>query len=139
MKTNAPRGNTSPFPSAGCDLQDGDDGTKEERRCCFVSHVYRYLSHSKTAELLNKSHRYQNMKLSLVTLLLCVYHVASFSPLTVSSHGLKSSGARSWAIAASGDDWLGDVVSNAGGMVRGCSVRPVGEEPVTKWELTIDG
>jgi hypothetical protein len=42
-------------------------------------------------------------------------------------------------LAAATDAWQGEVVSNEGGAIRGCSIKPVGEEPTTQWELAIDG
>lgn len=42
------------------------------------------------------------------------------------------------ATFADADPWQGDVVSNAGGTIRGCTVQQVGDS-VTDWIITIDG
>lgn len=73
-----------------------------------------------------------SMKLSLVCLSLAIYNVASFTP---SARHLNS-----FALNLSDNDglWQGDIVSNAGGTIRGCSVTQVGDS-ITDWTLTIDG
>ena len=41
---------------------------------------------------------------------------------------------------SSSSGWNGEVVSNQGGVIRGCSIEPVGtSEPVLEWEIKIDG
>lgn len=89
------------------------------------------------------------MKLPLISLLVCASQVASFAPSVfsapsagVSNEDVSSSRSRHARFAGSSDAdgaWQGDVVSNLGGMIRGCSVEAVGEEPITQWKLNIDG
>eukprot|EP00980_Cylindrotheca_fusiformis_P016755 scaffold5048_cov121-Cylindrotheca_fusiformis.AAC.6 len=42
------------------------------------------------------------------------------------------------AVVAFAEPWQGDVVSNEGGVIRGCSIQQVGDS-VTDWIITIDG
>ena len=41
-------------------------------------------------------------------------------------------------VSLSNQAWDGEVVSNEGGTIRGCSLTPVGDS-VTEWTVTIDG
>lgn len=41
-------------------------------------------------------------------------------------------------LSMSDGDWQGEVVSNKGGKIGGCSVLQVGDS-ITDWEITIDG
>jgi len=87
------------------------------------------------------------MKVSLLALsaLVGAGQVLSFSPLVSTTFRRPNSGVPSSSSTnlcsespAGGDgEWLGEVV--AGGSIRGCKITPIGEDPVTEWELTIDG
>jgi len=78
------------------------------------------------------------MKFTILSALLFACGVVSFVPVT--TFNKPSSGPYSTSRCATpGDGWQGEVVPNQGGMIGGCSVQAVGEEPVTEWILTIDG
>lgn len=62
-------------------------------------------------------------------------HVSAF--LLTAGSGQEPLLSSLWSTA--GDSWQGDVVPNAGGTIRGCNITPVGEDPITDWEITIDG
>jgi uncharacterized protein YjeT (DUF2065 family) len=72
--------------------------------------------------------------LAICTVLLVNGQVASFAP----RFAHKSVSGQS-ALSLSSDEWTGDVVTNLGGVIRGCAVTPVGEEPHTEFVLQIDG
>ena len=71
--------------------------------------------------------------LSTVTIFSCIRFISSFAPQVIH----RSSSLRNFAFTSS--DWAGEVVSNEGGVIQGCAITPVGEEPVTEWIVQIDG
>jgi hypothetical protein len=76
------------------------------------------------------------MKFHLVCFSLGICQVASFIlPNKSSTTQLPSRQNLALLLA---DEWQGDVVSNAGGTVQGCSVQQVGDS-ITDWIITIDG
>jgi hypothetical protein len=76
--------------------------------------------------------------LAICTVLFAAGQVASFAPRFAPRFAHKSVPGQS-ALSLSSDEWTGDVVSNLGGVIRGCAVTPVGEEPHTEFVLQIDG
>ena len=64
-------------------------------------------------------------------------HVATTTTTGTSTRTRQTSCRRQMTADLGG--WQGDVVSNQGGVIRGCSIKAVGEEPTTQWELSIDG
>ena len=60
-------------------------------------------------------------------------HVANgFAPPTRHDHqGVKVK-------LADRDDWIGDVVSNNAGQIKGCKIQQVGEL-LTEWIIQVDG
>ena len=62
---------------------------------------------------------------------------SSTSTTTFTSH-LHSSSPSS-PINNNNNNWNGEVVPDEGGVIRGCSVTPVGSEPHTEWTIQIDG
>ena len=72
------------------------------------------------------------MRLQIAALALVLTQVASFSFVAPSRDLLTRS------LGMSSDDWQGEIVPNAGGAIRGCSVQQVGDS-LTQWTLTIDG
>ena len=77
------------------------------------------------------------MKFQLVFSSLIICRVASFVfpnlgiRVVNNDYSLRSSSSLT-------DEWQGDVVSNQGGKISGCSVQQVGDS-VTDWIITIDG
>jgi hypothetical protein len=68
--------------------------------------------------------------------------VTSFSFPPVSRAGTSSTAVSRKVdlfLSETGSGWSGDVVSSAGGVVRGCTLQAVGEEPHVEWVVHIDG
>ena len=79
------------------------------------------------------------MKFHLICFSLTIYRVASLViPSLGSSSSSRTLSTGSFSLAAGDDEWLGDVVSNQGGKIAGCSIQQVGES-ITDWIITIDG
>ena len=73
--------------------------------------------------------------LAICTVFLAAGQVASFAP----RFAHKSMSGQSALSLSSDEEWTGDVVTNLDGMIRGCAVTPIGEEPHTEFVLQIDG
>jgi hypothetical protein len=69
---------------------------------------------------------------SLLTLLLLLGPATSFSPSTTPKKSIVS------LLFADRTDWIGDVVSNNSGKIKGCSIRQV-EGSLVDWIIQIDG
>jgi hypothetical protein len=79
------------------------------------------------------------MKIHLVCFSLAIRQVASFIlPSNTYYYCASKRNIISAPRFAEADPWRGDVVSNAGGTIQGCSVERVGDS-VTDWIVTIDG
>eukprot|EP00547_Thalassionema_nitzschioides_P014244 CAMPEP_0194231794 /NCGR_PEP_ID=MMETSP0158-20130606/398_1 /TAXON_ID=33649 /ORGANISM="Thalassionema nitzschioides, Strain L26-B" /LENGTH=234 /DNA_ID=CAMNT_0038964463 /DNA_START=76 /DNA_END=777 /DNA_ORIENTATION=+ len=75
------------------------------------------------------------MKLHLLYFTLAICQVSSFVVLPTSIHQYSVVGSSALTAA---DQWQGEVVSNEGGTIQGCSIQQV-EESNTDWIITIDG
>jgi len=67
-----------------------------------------------------------------IILLLTVVVVNSFAPLARHHRHVVS------VELADRTDWIGDVVSNNAGKIKGCKIQQVGES-LTEWIIQVDG
>ena len=104
---------------------------KENEEECQISHRVIILTLEDTLI------RYRRkMKIALISFSLVIYQVAAF--VLPGSSCLPTARRGDVALSVGDEAWNGEVVSNSGGSIRGCSIQQVGDS-ITDWIITIDG